>query len=106
ERVRLDRRLRGLHDVARGFGERVRPARADQHLDALAGERARRLQADALAAAGDERGLACEPEIHRATLPPPDRWRSPDRTPRRSWGRSHADDGAPVTLCGPSDLRL
>src|SRR5262249_13971360 len=61
----LDLRLRRLHDVARRLRERRFPARADEHLGALARERARRLQADALAAAGDERRLARKPEVHR-----------------------------------------
>src|SRR5262249_47602119 len=80
ERVRRDRRLRGLLDVARGFRQRLRPARADEHLDALARERARRLQADALAAAGDQRLLACKPQFHRAASPGKSWNMSPSRT--------------------------
>src|SRR5262249_47755433 len=66
ERMRLDLLLCGLHDVARGLCERLLPAGADEHLPAFPRQRARRLQPDALAAAGDERRLARKPEVHRS----------------------------------------
>src|SRR5262249_21744816 len=48
------------------FLEWARPARADRNVDPFTREANRDTAADALAAAGHQRGLAVEPEIHDA----------------------------------------
>ena len=65
QRVRLDLRLGGLHDVARRIGEHQLPPRADQDLHALPRERACRLKANSLAPTSDESRLVRKPEFHR-----------------------------------------
>ena len=52
-------------DFLRGGLERLLAARADGDVDAFLGQRQRDALADAFAAAGDQRGLAFELEVHR-----------------------------------------
>ena len=54
-----------LGDLLRGGLERLLAARADGDVDAFLGQRQRDALADAFAAAGDQRGLAFELEVHR-----------------------------------------
>src|SRR5258705_4286457 len=65
QRVRLDLRLGGLHDVARRIGERRLPPRADQDFHSLPRERTCRLNAYPLAPTSDESRLVRKPEFHR-----------------------------------------
>ena len=53
-----------LGDLLRGGFERLLAPRADRDVDAFLGERERDALADAFAAAGDQRGLALELEVH------------------------------------------
>ena len=63
ERLRAD-----LSDQLGGLRERLRAARADHHLRALPRQPDRRRPSDALAAAGDDRDLALESELHDILL--------------------------------------
>ena len=53
-------------DPVGGFAHAVGIARGDRHARALGGEPGRDPEADSLRAAGDERHLALESEVHRA----------------------------------------
>ena len=55
-------------DLGGGGFQHVLAARADRDIDALLGEREGDALADALAAAGDERGLAVELQVHVSLL--------------------------------------
>jgi len=69
QRVRLNLRLGGLHDVARRIGERRLSSRADQDLHALPRERACRLKANSFTPTSDESRLARKPEFHYFSFP-------------------------------------
>ncbi len=66
QRVSLDLRLGGPHNVVSRIGERCLPARANKNFHALARERACRLKAYSFAPAGDQRRLARKSQFHRA----------------------------------------
>jgi hypothetical protein len=63
-RDRNDLAAGGFGDFACGGFEHILSPRADRDVDAFLGKRQRDALADALAAAGDERGLALQLQVH------------------------------------------